>query len=222
MNADSISSNSSTLIYARLMQCAPDASLLVLAMGGCLARAWAQKGLAALPVIGLSAVSTRRALAHCFPGAERVFALDWAQLARQAAGFPGDDEIEDIVTLLREHAAADDDEHCWVAHLVATGCSGERHLWEDMGLPSRRELSALLERYFPALAARNTADMKWKKFFYKQLCDRAELPICRSPSCAVCSDYENCFGPEEATAGMRGQGLALPVYGQLRGTPRTT
>ena len=29
---------------------------------------------------------------------------------------------------------------------------------------------AVLDRHFHALAARNTGDMKWKKFFYKQLC----------------------------------------------------
>jgi nitrogen fixation protein NifQ len=39
--------------------------------------------------------------------------------------------------------------------------------------------------------------MKWKKFFYKQLCDRAEVKMCPAPSCQVCNDYQNCFGSEE-------------------------
>ena len=34
-------------------------------------------------------------------------------------------------------------------------------------------LSQLLREHFPALCERNTGDMKWKKFLYKQLCDRS-------------------------------------------------
>jgi nitrogen fixation protein NifQ len=39
--------------------------------------------------------------------------------------------------------------------------------------------------------------MKWKKFFYRQLCERAGVPICKSPHCAECCDRALCFGPEE-------------------------
>jgi nitrogen fixation protein NifQ len=39
--------------------------------------------------------------------------------------------------------------------------------------------------------------MKWKKFFYKQLCLREGLTLCKAPSCDVCSDYALCFGAEE-------------------------
>jgi nitrogen fixation protein NifQ len=74
---------------------------------------------------------------------------------------------------------------------------GENHLWQDMGLPSRKVLSQLMTTYFPALAAKNTGDMKWKKFFYRQLCERANVPICKSPHCADCCDYPVCFGGED-------------------------
>jgi nitrogen fixation protein NifQ len=50
--------------------------------------------------------------------------------------------------------------------------------------------------WFPALVARNAGDMKWKKFLYRQLCEREQLLICKSPSCSVCSDLPVCFGPE--------------------------
>jgi nitrogen fixation protein NifQ len=46
---------------------------------------------------------------------------------------------------------------------------------------------------FPALAAKNSGDMKWKKFFYRQLCERAQVPVCKAPHCAECSDYTYCF-----------------------------
>jgi nitrogen fixation protein NifQ len=65
-----------------------------------------------------------------------------------------------------------------------------------MGLPSRAVLSQLMRHYFTTLYYRNSANLKWKKFFYKQLCDRAEVRVCKAPSCGVCSDYAACFGPE--------------------------
>jgi len=33
-------------------------------------------------------------------------------------------------------------------------------------------------------------------FFYKMLCDRAEVRLCKAPSCGVCSDYSLCFASE--------------------------
>jgi nitrogen fixation protein NifQ len=83
---------------------------------------------------------------------------------------------------------------------VATASMADNHLWQDMGLPNRATLSGLMTRYFTSLAARNTGDMKWKKFFYRQLCEREGLSICRSPSCNVCCDYQHCFGSEESTS----------------------
>ena len=54
----------------------------------------------------------------------------------------------------------------WMARAVAAAAQGERHLWQDMGLRQRSELSSVLQDYFPALHARNTAALKWKKFLY--------------------------------------------------------
>ena len=76
----------------------------------------------------------------------------------------------------------------------------DNHLWQDMGLPNRALLSRLMAHNFPALAARNVGDMKWKKFFYRQLCEQANVPICKSPNCADCVDYRVCFGHEEGAS----------------------
>ena len=105
-------------------------------------------------------------------------------------------EFPDLLQLLLDHRAIADEYHRNVAHLVATACMGGDHLWQDLGLPDRKALSGLLSSYFPALAAKNAGDMKWKKFFYKQLCEREGINACRSPSCAACCDYANCFGAE--------------------------
>ena len=107
------------------------------------------------------------------------------------------DEVDDVRALLLEFAHGE--AAPWLASAVAVACLGDNHLWQDLGLPSRAVLSQLLGRYFPVLVARNRGDMKWKKFLYKELCDRAQV-VCRAPSCAVCSDYAFCFGPEEGPA----------------------
>lgn len=108
------------------------------------------------------------------------------------------DEYQDVLALLLEHRAdvGDGDETAWLAGVVAAACMGDNHLWQDLGLANRQELSGLMQTHFPALYARNSGNMKWKKFFYKQLCERAEVQACRAPSCAVCADYTGCFGTE--------------------------
>jgi nitrogen fixation protein NifQ len=110
-----------------------------------------------------------------------------------------DDEVQDLRALLLDHAAT---EHRGSAALhavvetVALASLGDNHLWQDLKFSSRAELSALMRHWFPALVAKNHADMKWKKFLYKQLCERENLFICRAPSCEVCTDRPVCFGPE--------------------------
>lgn len=108
------------------------------------------------------------------------------------------DEFEEIVDLLLEHRASPREQNGWLAYAIASAAMGNKHLWQDLGLPSRQVLSLLMQTHFPTLAARNVGDMKWKKFFYRQLCERAGIPICKSPHCADCCDYRSCFGPEDA------------------------
>jgi nitrogen fixation protein NifQ len=83
-----------------------------------------------------------------------------------------------------------------MAQVVAAACMGQDHLWQDLGLLNRTELNALMQRNFPALAARNVKDMKWKRFLYRQLCEMEGIQACRAPSCEICTDYAHCFGPD--------------------------
>ena len=190
--------------WAGLMACACDTEEpAALALAGTIARAWEQHGPQLLPLAGLSANDTRRLLERWFPGADRLFDLNWSLLGQAVRHEPRFDEIEDLVGLLREYgcerSVASAEELNWLAHALANASLGDNHLWQDMGLPSRRVLTDLMARYFPVLAARNDRDMKWKKFLYKQLCERAELFICKAPSCSVCVDQPICFGPEDAS-----------------------
>jgi nitrogen fixation protein NifQ len=149
-----------------------------------------------VPALGLDYAAFTELLASRFPH----FAppLRWLDAQNRAVGNGGAlDEFPDLLQLLLDHRAADDGHHRHVAHLVATACMGGDHLWQDLGLPGRGALSELLAMHFPVLAAKNTGDMKWKKFFYKQLCEREGINACKSPSCAACCDYAKCFGPED-------------------------
>jgi len=106
-------------------------------------------------------------------------------------------EKQDLVNLLKQYARPGLPETDWMIAVIVAGCLGSDHLWQDLGLWSRAQLSAMLQHNFPELAAKNDKDMKWKKFLYKQLCEAEGIYICRAPSCEVCIDYPKCFGAEE-------------------------
>lgn len=147
-----------------------------------------------LPVgLGLNPAEFAALLHRHFPGAPlpaapRPIVLDWDPRLLE--------ERDDLIKLLQLHRANRDPSEIWMSQIVAAGCMAPDHLWQDLGLWSRRELSDLMMRNFPALATKNDRDMKWKKFLYKQLCQQEGIYLCRAPSCEVCTDYSHCFGPE--------------------------
>lgn len=128
-----------------------------------------------------------------FPGAELPLSF-MAEVPLDAERLP---EQEELSSLLLSHRTDPSSEGEWMAQIVVTGCMGGDHLWQDLGLWSRKDLSYLMQENFTLLAAKNDRDMKWKKFLYKQLCLAEGIYVCRSPSCEVCPDYAACFGPEE-------------------------
>jgi nitrogen fixation protein NifQ len=158
------------------------------------------QGGGALPAwLGLDAAAFRRLLAHHFPGLPAAFARTLAGIPTPpAAGFEQRGaEREELQRLMLMHKAGESPSEVWMAHVVAAGCMASDHLWEDLGLLARPQLSDLMRRNFPSLAALNVKDMKWKRFLYKQLCEAEGIYTCRAPSCEVCTDYPLCFGPED-------------------------
>lgn len=151
-------------------------------------------GIGALPHgLGLSPDQFSRMLQRHFPNSGPLFEIDpsrWGESVRM-------DERQDLLDLLEEHRANLDESESWVELVIAAGCMGGNHLWQDLGLWGRADVTQLIGRNFPELAAKNVKDMKWKKFLYKQLCQREGVYVCRSPSCEVCSDYASCFSTEE-------------------------
>lgn len=105
-------------------------------------------------------------------------------------------EWSDLQTLLLAHRARKSPSELLMANIVASACAGRDHLWQDLGLLNRDELSRLMWLNFPALASLNTSDMKWKKFLYRQFCANEGIYVCPAPSCGQCQEYAKCFGPE--------------------------
>ncbi len=106
------------------------------------------------------------------------------------------DEWQDLVQLIQSHRKGEHDSELWLAKIIAAGCMGNDHLWCGLGLQDRKMLGALLKENFPGLAQQNVNNMRWKKFFYRQLCEQGGHFICRSPSCETCPTYDECFGDE--------------------------
>jgi nitrogen fixation protein NifQ len=143
--------------------------------------------------LGLESVQFKALTEQYFPGCsipERAASgrqLDFTRML----------EKEDLVILLNLFSKSESFESDWVIAILVAACLGNDHLWQDLGLWSRAQLSDLLSYNFPDLAAKNDKDMKWKKFLYKQLCEAEGLYLCRAPSCSVCIDYAKCYGAEE-------------------------
>ncbi|MCB9947567.1 MAG: nitrogen fixation protein NifQ [Rhodospirillaceae bacterium] len=131
-----------------------------------------------------------------------VFAAYFPRAVPMLADLPPDDattdapEEPDLRALLLDHRSEGAPAETALAAIVARRSCRSNHLWQDMGLFDRKELNRLLHRHFRPLAAQNINDMKWKKFFYRKLCEQDGLLVCRSPNCDVCADKAHCFGPE--------------------------
>lgn len=145
------------------------------------------------PRLGLGTSDYESLMQLHFPGT----CLPMSYLAEVAIDDQRLPEQDELRALLMAHRSDPSHEGEWMAQIVVMGCMGGDHLWQDLGLWSRKDLSLLMQQNFASLAAKNDRDMKWKKFLYKQLCLAEGIYVCRSPSCEVCPDYTACFGPEE-------------------------
>lgn len=141
---------------------------------------------------GLTPAELGKLMARWFPGAG-VALTDCGDPRAQ----PEDDELAMVRDLLLANRSTDGDEGRWLAHMVARRAIEPSHLWEDLGLRNRAELSRLLNRHFAPLATRNTRGMRWKRFFYRMLCEDDGFVMCTTPVCTDCCDFENCFGEED-------------------------
>jgi nitrogen fixation protein NifQ len=105
------------------------------------------------------------------------------------------DFIHSLHALLLTHASPTvhaADAHC-IATIIAHACLRPDHLWRDLGLAGRDEVTWMLTRYFPTLVAMNVANLRWKKFLAAQRALSLGLQPGPAPGCPGCEDYGYCF-----------------------------
>lgn len=151
-----------------------------------------------LALLGLSPTRLNDLLARQFP---HLSSADAAALAPTATVAPlpaaHAQFVETLHALLIRDvhpAVAHDDADC-VAAIIAHACLRPDHLWRDLGLDGRDAVTAMLDRYFPALAARNVAQLRWKKFLAQEVAASLGRPPGPAPGCPGCEDFGFCFPP---------------------------
>jgi len=123
---------------------------------------------------------------------------DWAPM-RERAEFCAEmfamkaDELSELTNLLCLYRDKQIPYSKQMATVIATASMTNHHLWESLGLATRSDLGELIKHNFPELHALNTDNMRWKRFFYRQLCEQGGDYICKAPSCKECRSYTECF-----------------------------
>lgn len=136
--------------------------------------------------LGLPQPALLEALGHCVP--ERAMSLRMPDAHYQHIMQSRPALHADLVSLLLHGRSprANQQHANWLAHCIAAAATGSRHLWEDLGVSGRDDVSSLFQQYFEPLFLRNTADLKWKRFLFDELGTHA-------PDCTRCEKYPVCF-----------------------------
>jgi nitrogen fixation protein NifQ len=163
-------------------------------------------GIALTESLGLTRAETAALFAARFP-------LRAAPLRLERAPDPIRAMEEDLLRdLLLSQSAGRGEESGWLAAILARRAMRDDHLWQDLGLFNRGELGRLLARHFPALHAGNANNMRWKKFFYRRLCELEGFSLCAAPHCSVCADFASCFGDEDGMSRLAMAGREVAAH----------
>ena len=141
--------------------------------------------------LGIRGSALRRNIERYFPG--RLEGLEMFRLDVEPTVAEDEKCLRELLWRFR---TASSPINSLLAVLVARRATRPNHLWQDLGLANRGELSRLMLRHFIALARRNDRDMKWKKFFYRMICRDEGFSMCVAPCCSECGDFDGCFGGE--------------------------
>lgn len=143
-----------------------------------------------LALLGLQPAAWRALLGRHFAHAPAPAALPVAVITGEHAEF-----VRTLHSLLLTHigAAVHVDDAACLASIIAHACLRPDHLWRDLGLAGRDEVTWMLTRYFPTLVALNVANLRWKKFLAGQRALALGLIPGPAPGCPGCEDFGHCF-----------------------------
>ncbi|KAK46744.1 hydrogenase [Caballeronia jiangsuensis] len=143
-----------------------------------------------LLLLGLDAAALSRLIGRHFPGAK----IDRPPVAMLwSAQWPF---VRDLRGLLMWHdrtATRHRQDALCLAAIISAASLRPDHLWRDLGLAGRDDVTDMLGRHYPDLVARNVANLRWKKFLAQEVAHaRGEAPTC-APGCPGCEDYAFCY-----------------------------
>ena len=152
--------------------------------------------------LGLTQPAYQAMLAQCLPDLTEV-PLSAQQHAELGHNTPPDFAL--LAQLLYSHRSPDADPlHAdWLARAIAAACFGNRHLWQDLELSGRDDVSFLMRGYFASLHELNGQSLKWKHFLFMELGLQRGQPGLRPPNCERCDNYSLCFPPRRVERCMK-------------------
>lgn len=149
---------------------------------------------------GLCPEELNQLLHHLFPGAltatePRLTPLQtqYADYALRGRGDPQPGFTLLLRVLLDAYRVPEPDTTPWVTGVLVHACLRPDHLWRDLGLSGREDVTFLLARHYPGLVMRNVRNLRWKKFLAYSACEHAGLPPSAAPGCPNCEDYGVCY-----------------------------
>ncbi|MDH0681137.1 MULTISPECIES: nitrogen fixation protein NifQ [Achromobacter] len=149
---------------------------------------------------GLSPAELHELLDYLFPGALAGFDTPLAPLRELNAAYAGTGASDPqpgftllMRVLLDAYSAPGPDTTPWVSSILAHACLRPDHLWRDLGLSGREDVTALLARHYPGLVCRNVDNLRWKKFLAYSAREHAGLPVAAAPGCSDCEDNGFCY-----------------------------
>lgn len=149
---------------------------------------------------GLSPVELRDLIQHLFPGALDGHDTALGELRDRYPAYAeaGLDDAQPGFTLLMRvlldaYRAPEPDTTQWVSSVLAHACLRPDHLWRDLGLSGREDVTALLARHYPGLVSRNVNNLRWKKFLAYSAREHAGLAPAAAPGCGGCEDEGFCY-----------------------------
>ncbi|WP_109479534.1 nitrogen fixation protein NifQ [Paraburkholderia sp. C35] len=141
--------------------------------------------------LGLTRAALDTLRARHFPGA-----LPWHGVPEHIAASEHQSFVDTMRALLLQHESSLDaihaDAQC-LATIIASACLRPDHLWRDLGLNGRDDVTAILTRHYPQLVARNTDNTRWKKFLARELAFAEGREPVPAPGCPGCEDYGFCY-----------------------------
>lgn len=151
-----------------------------------------------LPLLGLTKAQLEALFARHFPAAN-LTSLSKAPAFIEIKDASKAEFTSAMHALLLEEAnkTTDPTDTDCLATIIAHACLRPDHLWRDLGLPGREAVTAMLDRYFPSIAARNTHNLRWKKFLAMELALKQGKEPGPAPGCPGCEDYTFCFPPAQ-------------------------